>query len=164
MTNQKACDTGDHSAVILSADLHQEMCNLAAMQWPEECCGLLVAAKQTPNRIRRVVAARNVADDPLRTFEIDPQTLIDTYRLARQSGDEVVGCFHSHPNGSVLPSTTDRGRADVDGFLWLIIATDNSGVLDSRMYRAQHQKPTNGQDGDVIRYFRRCVLTDGNPS
>lgn len=144
--------------VYLTSDLHDALRDLAALQWPEECCGLLIAAKQNPNRIERVVVARNVATDPRKTFEIDPQVLIDTYRAVRNSDEVVVGCFHSHPNGNVLPSTTDRARADVDGFLWLIIATDHSGVLKIGMYRARHQKSSNPRDGETIRYFRRCKL------
>jgi proteasome lid subunit RPN8/RPN11 len=144
--------------VCLSKDLHDTLRDLAARQWPEECCGLLIASQQNPNRIDRVVVGRNVASDPRKTFEIDPQVLIDTYRAVRSSDEAVVGCFHSHPNGNVLPSTMDRARADTDGFLWLIIATDHSGVLQSGMYRAQHQIASNPQDADTIRYFRRCKL------
>jgi len=150
----------DQASVYLSARLHDEIRDLSALQWPEECCGLLIAPKETPSRIHRVVVARNVASDPLKTFEIDPQTLIDTYRTVRDSSEVVVGCFHSHPNGKVLPSNSDRARADEDGFLWLIVATAYNGALKSGMYRAQHKAPLSGEDGENIRYFRRCTLID----
>ncbi len=152
--------TLDQASVYLSARLHQEIRDLSALQWPEECCGLLIASQNTPNRIHRVVVARNVAKDPLKTFEIDPQTLIDTYRTVRDSSETVVGCFHSHPNGNVLPSNSDRARADEDGFLWLIIATGHNGALKSGMYRAQQQTAQGDEDDESLRYFRRCKLIE----
>lgn len=146
--------------VCLSARLHQEIRDLSARHWPEECCGLLLAARSHPNRIVRVVPARNVADDPRNAFEIDPQTLIDTHRAVRQSEEIVAGCFHSHPNGKVLPSTTDRNRADEHGFLWLIVACDHTGVLKSGMYRAIHQSKIADGEVENIRYFHRCELVE----
>ncbi|WP_417805243.1 Mov34/MPN/PAD-1 family protein [Thalassospira lucentensis] len=146
--------------IVFSARLHQEVRDLAALHWPEEVCGLLIASKDSPNRIGRVVVARNVADDPQKTFEIDPQTLFDTHRAVRTSNETIVGCFHSHPNGNVLPSNTDRERADEDGFLWLIIATTHTGAGASGMYRIVHQTSDAPDDGANIRYFQRCKLTE----
>lgn len=158
--NKDGNATVDQASVFLSARLHQEIRDLSALQWPEECCGLLIASQDTPNRIHRVVVARNVSTDPLKTFEIDPQTLIDTHRSVRDSFEIVAGCFHSHPNGNVLPSNSDRARADEDGFLWLIIATAHNGALKSGMYRAQHQAAKADVEGENIRYFRRCRLIE----
>lgn len=148
--------------IYFSARLHEEIRDLSALHWPEENCGLLIASKATPDRIVRVVVARNVADAPQKTFEIDPQTLIDTHRAVRTTDEAIVGCFHSHPNGNVLPSNTDRNRADQHGFLWLIIATSHTGALASGMYRIVHQNAVDADDGENIRYFQRCKLIEQN--
>jgi len=148
----------DQTDVVLGTTLHEEIRDFAALKWPEEACGLLIAAIDTPNRIDRVVVARNVAEDPLTTFEIDPQTLIETHRTARQKGARVVGCFHSHPNGKALPSTTDRARADQNGFLWLIIATEDNHAGESGLYRIIHQSSGEDADSSELRYFRRCNI------
>ena len=148
----------DQAGVVLGDALHKEICDFAALSWPKEVCGLLIAATDTPNLIERVVFARNVAEDPLITFEIDPQTLIDAHRTARQKGERVVGCFHSHPNGKALPSTTDRARADENGFLWLIIATENNRAGDSGLYRIIHQSTGDDTEQSELRYFRRCKI------
>jgi proteasome lid subunit RPN8/RPN11 len=152
----------DHTHIAISGELHDEIRDFAALQWPEECCGLLVAANTRPNEIKRVVFARNVATEPLKTFEIDPQTLIDTHRSAREKGETVVGCFHSHPNGHVLPSTRDRARADEDGFLWMIIATDHNGAGESGLFRIIHQGDQTASNNMVVRYFRRCQIIEAN--
>lgn len=156
-----ASDNGDGNHVIVTPQMLAEIHDFAALQWPEEACGLLIAARQTPHRITRAVFALNVAEHPLTTFEIDPQTLIDTHRAARERGEVVVGCFHSHPNGKALPSTTDRERADENGFLWLVIATDHKSALSSRMYRIIHQKTEGVANGaGEMRYFRRCQIVN----
>lgn len=90
---------------------------------PEECCGLLTGR---PDRIERAARAANVAADPRRRFEIDPQALIDAHRLARNGGAAVIGYFHSHPSGPAEPSATDRAEATHDGSVWAIAGA--SGV------------------------------------
>ncbi len=151
--------SGEVAHVMLADDLHTEICDFAALQWPEEACGLLVADQLNPNRILRVVFAKNISEHPQTTFEIDPQTLINTHRSARERGELVVGCFHSHPNGKALPSPKDCERADEDGFLWLVIATAHSGALASGMYRAIHRHQDQEEtQGAVARYFRKCKL------
>lgn len=152
----------DQNHVVLANVLRNEIHDFCAVQWPLEACGLLTAPMDAPNKIGRVVFARNVAEDPLTTFEIDPQTLIDCHRSARNKGERVVGCFHSHPNGKALPSPTDRARADENGFLWLIIATNHNGAVDSGMYRIIHQHVDDDTaEYSELRYFRRCKIIDG---
>jgi proteasome lid subunit RPN8/RPN11 len=85
----------------------------------EECCGLLLG---TPGRIAAIVPARNVAADPARSFEIDPATLLRTHREARGRGEQVIGHYHSHPDGQPEPSLRDAARAVGNGDIWLIIA------------------------------------------
>ena len=86
---------------------------------PRECCGLLLGRN---GAIEAARGASNVAADPLHRFEIDPQALIDAHREARRGGPQVVGYFHSHPNGPAEPSATDRAQAAHDGSVWAILA------------------------------------------
>lgn len=93
----------------------------AAEAAPNECCGLLLGHGSL---IAEARAAVNVAPDPARHFEIDPQALLDAHRLARSGGPQVVGYFHSHPVGSAEPSATDRALAAGDGRVWAIAGRD----------------------------------------
>jgi len=87
---------------------------------PCEACGLLLG---TGLRIERALPTANVAGDPATHFEIDPAALIAAHRAARDgTGAEVVGYFHSHPNGLARPSATDRQSAARDGRVWAIVA------------------------------------------
>lgn len=89
----------------------------AARARPEECCGLLLGRNGTIEEAR---PAANVAADPRRRFEIDPQALVDAHRVARSGGPQVLGYYHSHPAGPAAPSATDRAQASHDGHVWAI--------------------------------------------
>jgi len=91
----------------------------AARAAPAEACGILFG---TASRICRAVPALNVAAEPLRAFEIEPAALFAAHRLARGCGEQVVGWYHSHPNGVGTPSRADACGASEDGRLWLIAA------------------------------------------
>jgi desampylase len=64
--------------------------------------------------------ARNLSDG-LNRFLIDPRDHIDARRLARASGCDVVGFYHSHPRSGAHPSPTDLAEATYDA-LYLIVS------------------------------------------
>lgn len=84
-----------------------------------ECCGLLWGRDVT---ITRAEPARNVHPTQRTHFEIDPVALIAAHKTARAGGDELLGYYHSHPNGLARPSRTDAAMAAGDGKIWAIIA------------------------------------------
>jgi predicted GIY-YIG superfamily endonuclease/proteasome lid subunit RPN8/RPN11 len=84
---------------------------------PLECCGLLLGRG---GKIEHARPAANVAAEPSRHFEIDPQALVDAHRAARAGGPPVVGYYHSHPGGPAAPSATDHAQAAHDGSVWAI--------------------------------------------
>lgn len=84
----------------------------------QECCGLLLGEAA---RITAIQPAANIHPDPATHFTIDAQTLINAHREARAGGPQVIGYYHSHPNGLAEPSSTDRDNAANDGRIWAII-------------------------------------------
>ena len=102
------------STAILSAMLTE-----AARAHPRECCGILLGEGAA---ITAIAPAANVHDAPLTHFEIDPQALVDAHRQARSGGPQVLGYYHSHPNGLARPSVTDEAMATGQGLIWAIIA------------------------------------------
>jgi proteasome lid subunit RPN8/RPN11 len=85
---------------------------------PAECCGLLLGRD---GKVQEARPASNVAHDPLRHFEIDPAALFAAHRAARAGGPELLGYYHSHPNGHPLPSASDCQHASGDNRCWAII-------------------------------------------
>lgn len=105
--------------VQIVASVREQMLAQAARAVPHECCGLLLGAGEV---ISAILPTGNVASDPLRQFEIDPQSLIDAHRAARSGGPQLLGYYHSHPTGTATPSATDRAMAAGDGMIWAILA------------------------------------------
>lgn len=91
----------------------------AELALPRECCGLLLGLGDL---VIRAVPSRNVHPDPARHFEIDPLALIAAHKAARGGGPQVLGYYHSHPNGRAGPSETDRKQAASDGRIHAIVA------------------------------------------
>lgn len=108
--------------LTIATKAHGAMLAAARAALPLEACGLLLGAG---SRIETARPAVNVATDPARHFAIDPAALIAAHRAARDgSGPQVIGYFHSHPNGLARPSATDVQHAARDGRVWAIVAGD----------------------------------------
>ena len=107
----------------ISSGDRQVLLDAAAATPQTEVCGLLLGQNDAAaGRVEALLAARNVARDPTRSFEIDPATLLAAHRTARGAGQRVIGHWHSHPNGRREPSARDAARASDNGQIWLIIA------------------------------------------
>ena len=85
---------------------------------PRECCGFLVGARR---RVLFAVATRNVAAGPFR-YRIDDAAHIALRRALRRFVPplEIVGVYHSHPNGEARPSATDVAEAFYPAWTHLI--------------------------------------------
>lgn len=122
---------------LITSGVEKQLLEAAANAAPEECCGLLLGR---PGHIETAVPARNVAHDRARSFEIDPAVLLRTHREARGAGQQVIGHYHSHPNGSAEPSRRDAARALENGQLWLIIAAGSVTAWQPAAEGALHNR------------------------
>ena len=126
----------------LSQSLLRTIETAARAAWPEECCGLLVGRAEGGRdiRVNRVAASPNLAQDPRTGFEIDPQLWLDLRRDLAGQPDRIVGLYHSHPDGSALPSDRDAAAAwaiEPAGTIWLIVALKDGAPAGSRAYLFQ---------------------------
>lgn len=109
----------------------------ARAERPRECCGVLLGHGQ---RILTATRARNLADDPLRRFLIDPGDHIAARRGARRQGLDVLGFYHSHPRSSAAPSATDDAEASYAGAVSLIIGMDGEAVVETKLFRLRDSR------------------------
>ncbi len=95
----------------------------AVREYPKECCGILRGVRRVAGGlIEQVVPADNIAEgDRTRSYKIDWNTLLSTLRLARDGPRQLVGFYHSHPDGSINPSESD-GRQAWPGLIYLIVS------------------------------------------
>ena len=77
----------------------------SSQQFPaQECCGLLAGRHGV---ISRIFPATNAAMDPMKSYEIALPQLFQLMREIRSAGLELLGIYHSHPNGKNEPSPRD---------------------------------------------------------
>jgi proteasome lid subunit RPN8/RPN11 len=109
----------------------------ARAERPRECCGMLLGHSQ---HILTAVRARNLADDPLRRFLIDPEDHIAARREARRQGLDVVGFYHSHPRSGAAPSAADDAEASYADAVSLIVGMDGEVVVETRLFRLRESR------------------------
>ncbi len=116
------------AVLLLPEALRAQLAVEAHATFPAECCGLIEGRIEG----EAVVAAalhptRNLAAGHDR-FEIDPAAHVRLLRALRGTGQNVVGCYHSHPNGRAEPSPRDLEAAAEEDFVWLIAALMAEGA------------------------------------
>lgn len=84
-----------------------------------ECCGL-VAGRE--GAITRIFAAANAAENPSISYEIAPKEIFERVRDMRAEGVEMLGIYHSHPNGKNEPSPRDVAQAYYPEAAYFIIS------------------------------------------
>jgi len=92
--------------IMLAPGLLEEVIEYSRTSYPREACGLLVGR----GTAARLIPATNISTDP-QEFEMDPSELVASLRSLRESGEELLAIFHSHPHGPAEPSKTDIERA-----------------------------------------------------
>lgn len=95
-------------------DLKQAILEHALEHPREEVCGLVVSWGKNKFKIIR---ALNLAEDRQYTFDLDPAAWLHV-----QPGEEVVGIYHSHPNGPPTPSMADLSGCEATGLTWHIVS------------------------------------------
>jgi proteasome lid subunit RPN8/RPN11 len=108
---------------------------------PEEACGLL-AGKRLGDRSRasRLFVTTNMLHSPTR-YRIDPVEQLAAFNQMDAKGLELVGIYHSHPDGPEAPSPTDLAEAYYPEAVYLIWhkqsgawACNAYAILEARIY------------------------------
>jgi desampylase len=85
---------------------------------PSEACGILLGID---TEVKQIVPLPNVAATPLSAYRIDDHALVSTFFAAQQQGLEVIGFYHSHPDGDPIPSQVDIRQSAYPDAAYLIV-------------------------------------------
>ena len=107
----------------------------ARKNFPRECCGLLLGKfEKNVIEVKEVVEAENVLGSPV-AFEVDAELVFKTTKRAEESGLELVGIYHSHPNIAAYVSSRDSEIMKLwPGVAWLIISAAKERVIERKAY------------------------------
>jgi len=96
-----------------------EIISHARAESPGECCGLIGGAG---TRTQTIYPMRNVAADPLVTYEAAPEDLFAAQRAMRERGEQLLAIYHSHPRANdPTPSATDVRLAYYPSAVYFIV-------------------------------------------
>lgn len=110
--------------------------DLAETDYPRETCGLVVGRRAGDTlRVTRIEPSRNLAPAPEHRFQIDPALRLRLQRELRGGGGEVIGFYHSHPDGAARPSETDLAQAEEPGLVWIIVAVADGQAIQVGAHR-----------------------------
>lgn len=116
--------TIDQKPVIRITDSDRRIVTAAATAaYPAECCGLLVGFGNPGSdlSVTDVIESPNiVAHERLDRFEVDPRVRFAVMRRFEGTGRQIIGHYHSHPDGEPVPSATDRSMVFEPALVWLI--------------------------------------------
>ncbi|MFQ6058174.1 MAG: Mov34/MPN/PAD-1 family protein [Anaerolineae bacterium] len=105
--------------IQLPARYAQEMIEHARAGAPQEVCGIL-AGRQ--GRVVKLYRTRNVAEQPLVTYRMEPHEQLRIFRDIDEQGWEILGIYHSHPATEAYPSATDMKLAFYPDSLYFIVS------------------------------------------
>lgn len=109
---------GVRQSIHIHADVLGLLLDHARREPGIECCGLLAGRAGT---ITRAIPAPNAANEPAQTYEIATKEIVRLMREIRAEGLELLGIYHSHPNGKGEPSETDIASAGYPDAAYFII-------------------------------------------
>jgi proteasome lid subunit RPN8/RPN11 len=113
--------------LLLPQMLRDGIAAQARAVYPRECCGLIEGRRDGDvAHALAVHPVRNLASEPDR-FELDPAEHFRLMRELRGTGRNIIGCYHSHPNGRAELSLRDRDGAGESDFVWLIAGVTAEG-------------------------------------
>ncbi|HLE97368.1 MAG TPA: desampylase [Candidatus Thermoplasmatota archaeon] len=79
---------------------------------PAEACGILAGDLAEPREVRAALRVRNAHPHPDEAYLLDPaEQLRALVRVEEELRLDVVGFYHSHPDGPPRPSATDAAEA-----------------------------------------------------
>jgi len=112
---------------------------------PEEGCGLLGGRR---GRVDQVIPVTNADHSPVR-FRMEPREQIEAMVSLEESGLELVGIYHSHPDGPSGPSPIDLAEAAYPEAVHLILSSANAG-WEGRAFRIR-----DGRGSEIPLVLRR---------
>ena len=95
--------------------------------YPNECCGALLGRD---GAVSETLALPNMTDEgPRRRFRVTPNDYRAAEKRASETGVELLGFYHSHPDSPAVPSQYDLEHA-WPAYSYIIVSTQADQASD----------------------------------
>lgn len=106
--------------ITLPRDRFDQIISHARESVPDECCGLIGGSAE--GLAASIYRLKNVAPNPLVTYEAAPEDLFAAQRSMRERSEQLLGIYHSHPRADdPTPSATDVRLAYYPAAVYFIV-------------------------------------------
>ena len=127
--------------------------------YPDECCGALIGRDGI---VDSTFALPNVTDEgPRRRFRVSPDDYRASERRAAESGGELLGFYHSHPDHPARPSQYDLDHA-WPFFSYIIVAVRGGVPEDMTSWRLKDDR--SAFDQETLTYAEYHSHSDPAPA
>ena len=138
--------------LILQEDTMEKLCSHAQMEYPKECCGIMLGKRQDEQRITyKVIPTKNIIDESKNTthFLINPLEILEAELLAQKEKLEIVGFYHSHPDYEAIASEEDMLYM-MEGYSYSIISVKNGTSVRISSFEKVSQADTDAKEEDIL--------------
>lgn len=108
----------------------------AVKEIPNECCGVLLGFK---GKFQRVMPMRNLRPSPDSYF-MDPEQQVQIFSEMERRGEDLLGIYHSHPDGPLRPSATDLKLAFHPEVVYFIVSLKDKQNPELGAFRLDDQR------------------------
>ena len=122
--------------------------------FPEECCGFLFGKSVDEARsILEVIPMRNEQDvNRARRFLISPEEFRRAEFHARETAQDLLGFYHTHPDHPAIPSEFDREHA-LPFYSYVILSVRSGIAAEMRSWQLELERDL---------YFEETILINAN--
>lgn len=142
MSRSKAPRPSPPRSLVLTPHQLAAIVRHAETSYPEEACGLIVGRRLARGMLEadRIVESANLAiGDARHRFEVDPALRLRLERELRDSGEAVIGHYHSHPDHPAEPSARDLEAGHEPELAWLIVSVERGKARACGAYRLERE-------------------------
>lgn len=118
----------ESSIFQLSVQQVRQMIQHAKSEAEYEVCGLIGGNWKTYNELviaKQIEHVPNVAADQRNRYQMEERTQVQVMSAFGKNGLEIIGIYHSHPEGPPFPSPTDIAKATYPDAIYLILCPHN---------------------------------------
>jgi proteasome lid subunit RPN8/RPN11 len=156
----------DEPTLWISGQLAEKIRAHGAETYPHECCGALlgrdagVVERSDPAKYpvapeREILALYPLVnrrdDSPRNRFSVTSEDVMAAEKAARESGVDVVGWYHSHPDHPARPSEFDRDHA-WPWYSYIIVSVQNGAPREMTSWRLNDDRQEFSPEGIEIRH------------
>jgi proteasome lid subunit RPN8/RPN11 len=108
--------------------------------YPAECCGFLLGSFDDGGHVHQVRRATNQNIERNDRFIISAEEFGEVQLAADETGLDIIGIYHSHPDWPAIPSQTDMDNA-WDEVYYLITSVHEGMPLNTQIWRLADSAP-----------------------